>query len=37
MLAYHIIGGYDDTPEHMARDNEKFFENGWLANDEAKT
>jgi methionine synthase I (cobalamin-dependent) len=25
-----VMGGYDDTPEDMARDNEKFFENGWL-------
>ncbi len=26
----NVMGGYDDTPEDMARDNEKFFENGWL-------
>jgi 5-methyltetrahydrofolate--homocysteine methyltransferase len=24
------MGGYDDTPEDMARENELFFQNGWL-------
>ncbi|EEC44210.1 methionine synthase [Phaeodactylum tricornutum CCAP 1055/1] len=26
----NAMGGYDDTPEDMARENEVFFENGWL-------
>ncbi len=26
----NAMGGYDDTPEDMARDNREFFENGWL-------
>ena len=26
----NVMGGYDDTPEDMARDNEVFFENGWI-------
>jgi len=26
----NAMGGYDDTPEDMARDNRVFFENGWL-------
>ena len=26
----NAMGGYDDTPEDMARENKVFFENGWL-------
>ena len=26
----NAMGGYDDTPEDMARENRDFFENGWL-------
>jgi 5-methyltetrahydrofolate--homocysteine methyltransferase len=26
----NAMGGYDDTPEDMARENEVFFKNGWL-------
>jgi 5-methyltetrahydrofolate--homocysteine methyltransferase len=26
----NAMGGYDDTPEDMARENQVFFENGWL-------
>jgi 5-methyltetrahydrofolate--homocysteine methyltransferase len=26
----NAMGGYDDTPEDMARYNEEFFRNGWL-------
>ena len=26
----NAMGGYDDTPEDMARDNKIFLENGWL-------
>jgi 5-methyltetrahydrofolate--homocysteine methyltransferase len=26
----NAMGGYDDTPDDMARDNRVFFENGWL-------
>ena len=26
----NAMGGYDDTPADMARENEVFFENGWL-------
>ena len=26
----NAMGGYDDTPEDMSRENETFFKNGWL-------
>jgi len=26
----NAMGGYDDTPADMARENRVFFENGWL-------
>ena len=26
----NAMGGYDDTPEDMARDNSVFFQHGWL-------
>lgn len=26
----NVMGGYDDTPEDMSRDNRVFFQNGWL-------
>jgi 5-methyltetrahydrofolate--homocysteine methyltransferase len=26
----NAMGGYDDTPDDMAKQNEVFFKNGWL-------